>query len=284
MAERCLAIRNKILGRDHPETLWTMQILAETRRLQGRYEEARDLFLKVLEGRRRILGPRHPELLRPYASVAHTTYQLGRFRDARQVLERGLAEREGRLDDRIALYAFGVLRLVDVAGGWPDEARRLDHEFLPICRDWIGRHNIGAGFGQMACAWALLDEGHASKADTEIALQSAERAVEETESEVYSAFAALALAHHALGHDAEAVQFQRKAIERSRTWRSTSEPQCEADLARTRRGRRWISRLGNLESSARTEFDPPRTPACALGRLSETAARHRDLTPAPRRP
>jgi tetratricopeptide (TPR) repeat protein len=58
---------------------------------QGRWSEAEELGLQVLEIREQILGPEHPETLAAMASLATTRYELGKWKDAQakreQVLE-----------------------------------------------------------------------------------------------------------------------------------------------------------------------------------------------------
>ena len=54
-------IRSRILGDEHPDTLRSMNNLAETLGAQGDLAGAREKQEKVLEIRRRILGDEHPD-------------------------------------------------------------------------------------------------------------------------------------------------------------------------------------------------------------------------------
>ena len=55
--------RKRVLGDDHPDTLTSMEYLAETYWQQGRWSEAEALYLVVLEKRKLVLGDHHPDTL-----------------------------------------------------------------------------------------------------------------------------------------------------------------------------------------------------------------------------
>ena len=61
--ERVLEARRRVLGEDHPDTLTSMNNLAETLRAQGDLAGARGWQERVLEARRRVLGEDHPDTL-----------------------------------------------------------------------------------------------------------------------------------------------------------------------------------------------------------------------------
>ncbi|KAL2858062.1 hypothetical protein BJX68DRAFT_278189 [Aspergillus pseudodeflectus] len=57
---------------------------------QGRWSEAEELGLQVLEIREPILGPEHPETLAAMARLATTRYELGKWKDAQAMREQAL--------------------------------------------------------------------------------------------------------------------------------------------------------------------------------------------------
>ena len=59
--ERALAIREKALGPDHPETGQSLHNLAVLLQAQGDFAAARPLHEWALAIRERTLGPEHPE-------------------------------------------------------------------------------------------------------------------------------------------------------------------------------------------------------------------------------
>jgi len=59
-----LAIREQVLGSEHPDTLTSLNDLALLYQNQGKYEEAEPLYQRALEAKERVLGPDHPETIR----------------------------------------------------------------------------------------------------------------------------------------------------------------------------------------------------------------------------
>ena len=71
-----LALRRKVLGPEHPDTLRAMNNLAISYSDAGRRDEALKLREEVLTLRRKVLGPEHPDTL-----MAMTTWRCS-YRDA----------------------------------------------------------------------------------------------------------------------------------------------------------------------------------------------------------
>ena len=62
-AEKALALAERTLGPEHPETLTSESNLALIYKAQGRKREAEPLYQRVLTARERVLGPEHPDTL-----------------------------------------------------------------------------------------------------------------------------------------------------------------------------------------------------------------------------
>jgi tetratricopeptide (TPR) repeat protein len=63
--QRALAIREKALGRDHPDVAQTLHNLANVYLSQGKYGEAEGLYQRALAIREKALGRDHLELTIP---------------------------------------------------------------------------------------------------------------------------------------------------------------------------------------------------------------------------
>ena len=63
---------NKLLCAEHPNTLSSMANLAVTYRNKGRWNEAEQLEVQVLEMRKKWLGAEHPDALTSIANFAAT--------------------------------------------------------------------------------------------------------------------------------------------------------------------------------------------------------------------
>ncbi len=59
----CLESHERVLGKDHPETLSSLNSLAVQYRKEERWLEAEPMLLRAYESRRRVLGDEHPRTL-----------------------------------------------------------------------------------------------------------------------------------------------------------------------------------------------------------------------------
>jgi hypothetical protein len=77
--------RKRFLGKDHPDTLTSMNDLAMTYRSQGNMTEAAELLKELLEKRKRILGKEHPDTLASMNDLAWTYGRQGRIEEPTQL-------------------------------------------------------------------------------------------------------------------------------------------------------------------------------------------------------
>jgi hypothetical protein len=77
--------RNKILGVEHPDTIFAMANLASTYRNLGKYTEAEKLEMQVLDASDRILGVEHPDTIFAMANLASTYQNLGKYTEAEKL-------------------------------------------------------------------------------------------------------------------------------------------------------------------------------------------------------
>jgi tetratricopeptide (TPR) repeat protein len=82
IAESLLADRERVLGRDHPDTLRTRNNLADAYMAAGRTAEAVALYEQNLTDRERVLGRDHPDTLRTLNNLAGAYLAAGRTAEA----------------------------------------------------------------------------------------------------------------------------------------------------------------------------------------------------------
>ena len=73
------------LGSKHPDTLGTVENLANVYRNQGQYEKAEQLYQHVLEGREEKLGSKHPDRLATADELAAVYQSQGRHEDVEKL-------------------------------------------------------------------------------------------------------------------------------------------------------------------------------------------------------
>ncbi len=83
--QRLNAQNEKLLGLEHPDTLTSMANLASTFCNQGRWKEAEELDVQVLETSLRVLGFEHPSTLTSMANLASTHRNQGRWKEAEEL-------------------------------------------------------------------------------------------------------------------------------------------------------------------------------------------------------
>ena len=73
LAERALAIREKVLGKEHLDTATSLNNLAELYRNMGSYDKAEPLLKRSLAIREKVLGSQHPDTATSLNNLAHFT-------------------------------------------------------------------------------------------------------------------------------------------------------------------------------------------------------------------
>ena len=76
--ERALAIREKALGRAHPDLATSLNHLAELYSIQGQYAKAEPLYKRSLAICEKALGPEHPTVARSLENYALVLRTVGR--------------------------------------------------------------------------------------------------------------------------------------------------------------------------------------------------------------
>ena len=94
---RALEARERVLGKEHPDTLTSVNNLAELRRDQGRYAEAETLFKRFLEAADRVFGPEHPLTFTVLHNLGHLYQNWSRYAEAEQFYRRAIEGRERAL-------------------------------------------------------------------------------------------------------------------------------------------------------------------------------------------
>src|SRR5947209_3483605 len=79
------SLSSRVRGQEHPDTLTSMANLTSTYRNQGRWKEAEELEVQVMETRKRVLGQEHPSTLTSMANLASTYMNQGRWKEAEEL-------------------------------------------------------------------------------------------------------------------------------------------------------------------------------------------------------
>lgn len=80
--QRSLEIREKALGKEHPDVATSLNDLAEFQRAQGRYAEAEPLYQRSLEIREKAFGKEHPDVAQSLSNLAALYRAQGKYAEA----------------------------------------------------------------------------------------------------------------------------------------------------------------------------------------------------------
>jgi serine/threonine protein kinase/Tfp pilus assembly protein PilF len=92
--ERALDLERRALGEKHPDTLATMNGLAELYQDQGDYAHAEPLFVRALQLRRQVLGEEHPDTLVTMSDLATVYMNEGKYQQAESAFVKVLYARQ----------------------------------------------------------------------------------------------------------------------------------------------------------------------------------------------
>jgi serine/threonine protein kinase len=124
---RSLQIRNRVLGPNNADSLKSLNTLAKTMYLEGRYAEAERLFGRALENRRRILGSAHPDTLQSQSDLAENLSMQGRYNEATKLRQDTYIIRRKILGPE---HAATLDSMGNLAISLDDEGRFTDSERL----------------------------------------------------------------------------------------------------------------------------------------------------------
>jgi tetratricopeptide (TPR) repeat protein len=82
MHRQTLELRRKVLGREHPDTLTSMNNLARMLSEQGKYKEAETMHQQTLELARKVPGREHPLTLKSMNNLATVLSEQGKYEEA----------------------------------------------------------------------------------------------------------------------------------------------------------------------------------------------------------
>ncbi len=121
LAEKVLAIREKVLGKEHPHVATSLNNLALLYLRQGNYTKAEPLLVRALAISEKVLGKEHPDVAQSLNNLAALYYLHGNYAKAEQLYLRSLVIREkvlGREHPDVAQSLNNLAELYRVQGNY----------------------------------------------------------------------------------------------------------------------------------------------------------------------
>ncbi|MGA8103315.1 MAG: tetratricopeptide repeat protein, partial [Candidatus Acidiferrales bacterium] len=167
LQQQSMEIRQRVLGPEHPDTLNSMNSLANTLFREGHYVEAEKMYRETLDIRRRVLGPEHPDTLKSMNNLANVLNDEGHSAEAEK-LDRETLDIQRRVlgpEHPDTLKSMNNLANALAAEGHTAEAEKLDRETLDIKRRVLGPEHPDTLTSMDGLAAVLTDEGHTAEAE-----------------------------------------------------------------------------------------------------------------------
>ena len=215
-AERALQIREKALGKEHPEVASSLNNLAALYKATGRYAEAEPLYVRALQIREKALGKEHPHVAASLNNLAILYYATGRYAEAEPLYVRSLRITEkalGKDHPDVATSLNNLAELYRDTGRYA-EAEPLYQQALQIQEKALGKEH--PDLAQSLNNLALLYKATGRYAEAEPLLQRAleinEKALGKEHPHVAQSLNNLAQLYWATGRYAEAEPLQKRAL------------------------------------------------------------------------
>jgi tetratricopeptide (TPR) repeat protein len=223
--ERALALRRRLLGPDHPDTLIAMSELSNTLEGLGRPAEAEALDRERLAAYRRVHGPDHPDTLIAMGSLAYTLGELGRYGEAEELQRECLtaSRRVNGPEHPDTLTAMSNLVSTLRGLGRYAEAEELSRQCLAVRRRLEGPEHPDTliAMGNLAITLAASHQYVEAEELSRECLAASRRVNGPDHPLTLTAMCNLAITQKGVGRLAEAESLQRECLA---SWRRVSGP------------------------------------------------------------
>ncbi|KAJ5655131.1 hypothetical protein N7507_007081 [Penicillium longicatenatum] len=235
MASKSLKYRMKLLGADHEEALASTAMLAEGYSLEGLWEKAEQLELRVMETRKRKLGVGHPSTLTSMANLASTYRKRGLWEKAEQLELRVMETRKRKLgvDHPSTLTSMANLASTYSNQGRWEEAEELKMKVMEASKRKLGLDHPDTLTSMANLAATYRDRGRWEDAE-QLELQVMEtrkRKLGLDHPDTLTSMANLAATYSDQGRWEEAEELKMKVMEASKTKLGLDHPDTLTSMA-----------------------------------------------------
>lgn len=159
--DRTLAIRERVLGLEHPDVAWSLCNLASLRQAQGNFASARILLERALTIDENALGPLHNLTAATLSRLADVLYELGDLDNAQLYAQKALDVRQQVLGSEHPSVAgcMNVLARIVQARGDLIRARALLENAAAIREKMLARDHPEIATNLNDLGMLLLEEG-----------------------------------------------------------------------------------------------------------------------------
>jgi tetratricopeptide (TPR) repeat protein len=165
--KQLLRRRVKILGKEHPHTLASMNNLAQALSSQGKYTEAEQMHQETLALQEKVLGKEHPHTLTSMHNVALVLSSQGKYTEAEEMHQETLALTEKVLgkEHLDTLASMHNLAYTLCNQGKYAEAEQMHRETLALYEKVLGKEHPHTLASTNDLATVLSSQGKCAEAE-----------------------------------------------------------------------------------------------------------------------
>jgi tetratricopeptide (TPR) repeat protein len=217
LAEQALGLCEKVLGKEHLDTLTSMSNLALVLDRQGKYEEAEKMNRRTLELYERVLGKEHPDTLMGMSNLAMALDGRGKYSEAEEMNRRTLELKERVLgkDHPNTLASMNNLAWVLDKQGKYEQAEEMNRRTLEMRERVLGEEHPDTLMSMSNLAIVLDRQGKYSEVEemNRRTLEMRERVLGEEHPDTLTSMSNLALVFNRQGKYEQAEEMNRRTLE-----------------------------------------------------------------------
>ena len=144
MLRQTLMLKEKVLDKEHPSTLGSMNNLAIVLGIQGKYEEAEQMHRQTLMLMKKMLGEKHPSTLDSMNNLAIVLRSQGKYEEAEQMHRQTLELKKKVLgkEHPDTLDSMNNLAIVLDSQGKYEEAEQMHRQTLTLRKKVLGKEHL----------------------------------------------------------------------------------------------------------------------------------------------
>lgn len=217
LAEQALAIRERSLGPEHPDTLSSVNRLALFNHLLGRFSEAEQLYRRAVEGRERVLGSEHSDTLLCIGNLAALYVSRGRYSEGEALYLRTLeaSERLRGMEHPDTLGTVNNMAAMYVSLGRYRDAEQFHKRALAAYERVLGKEHRQTLLSVHNLATLYQMQGRYDEAETlyRRAVEVSERMLGKDHPQTLGSVHGLASLYRIQGRESEAEPLYRRTLE-----------------------------------------------------------------------
>ncbi|KID85971.1 kinesin light chain [Metarhizium guizhouense ARSEF 977] len=143
MYRQTLQLKEKVLGKEHPSTLSSMNNLALVLSYLGKYEEAKQMHRQTLQLKEKVLGKEHPDTLDSMNNLALVLSYLGKYEETEQMHRQTLQLREKVLGKEHPSTLTSMMNVANTLKdlGKYEEAKQMHRQTLQLKEKVLGKEH-----------------------------------------------------------------------------------------------------------------------------------------------